>query len=199
MYRSDTSSITIKEFVKGIREVLGHKVVLTTSIVQASQYFAYGIVEAYVILYANFLHFSTWIIGLIPAILTLMLAGFKPFMGMISDKVGRRLIINVGLLIGGIVSILMPFTTDYIWLILILCFFGVGMAMVISSTAAYVSDFSKLEDYGTSIGILSTIMDIGQTLGPIISGYILVAFSFGGVFWMVGFVLLASCIMFIFV
>jgi len=128
-----------------------------------------------------------------------MLAGFKPFMGTISDKVGRRLIINIGLLIGGIVSILMPLTTNYIWLILILCFFGVGMAMVISSTTAYVSDYSKVEDYGTSIGILSTIMDIGQTLGPIISGYILVAFSFGGVFWMVGFVLLASCIMFIFV
>ena len=73
------------------------------------------------------------------------------------------------------------------------------MAMVISSTAAHVSDLSKVKDYGTSIGILSTIMDIGQTLGPIISGYILVAFSFVGVFWMVGFVLLTSCIMFIFV
>ncbi|MFW9972679.1 MAG: MFS transporter [Candidatus Odinarchaeota archaeon] len=199
LHGSDTSSITIKEFGKGIRKVLSHKVVLTTSVVQASQYFAYGIIEAYVILYATSLHFNPLIIGLIPAILTLILVVFKPFMGTISDKVGRRLIINTGLLIGGIASLLISFATNFIWLILILCAFGVGMAMVISSTAAHVSDLSKVEDYGTSIGILSTIMDIGQTLGPIISGYILVAFSFVGVFWMVGFVLLISCIMFIFV
>ena len=199
LQRSDTSSITIKEFGKGIREVLSHKGILTTSIVQASQYFAYGIIEAYVILYANSLHFNPVIIGLIPAILTLILVVFKPLMGTISDKVGRRFIINTGLLIGGIASLLISFTTHYIWLVLILCAFGVGMAMVISSTAAHVSDLSKAGNYGTSIGFLSTIMDIGQTLGPIISGYILVALSFVGVFWMVGFVLLTSCIMFIFV
>lgn len=196
LHGSDTRSITIKEFGKGIKEVLSHKGILTTSIVQASQYFAYGIVEAYVILYANSLHFDAWIIGLIPAILTLMLVGFKPLMGSISDKVGRRIIINTGLLIGGTVSILIPFTTNYICFILILCGFGIGMAMVISSTAAYVSDLSKVKDYGTSIGILSTIMDIGQTIGPIISGYVLVAFSFGGVFIMVSFVLLASILIF---
>ena len=42
-------------------------------------------------------------------------------------------------------------------------------------------------------------MDIGQTIGPIISGYVLVAFSFGGIFSMVGFVLLAAALMFSFV
>jgi DHA1 family multidrug resistance protein-like MFS transporter len=199
LHGSDTTSITIKEFGKGIRKVLSHKVVLTTSIVQASQYFAYGIIEAYMILYATSLHFDPLIIGLIPAILTLILVVFKPLMGTISDKVGRRFIINTGLLIGGIASIVISFATNFVWLVLILCAFGIGMAMVISSTAAHVSDLSKVKDYGTSIGILSTIMDIGQTLGPIISGYILVAFSFVGVFWMVGFVLLTSCIMFIFV
>ena len=144
---TDKISLTIKEFLKGFKEVLSTKVILTTSIVQASQYFAYGIIEAYVILYANSLHFDPLIIGLMPAILTLILVGFKPLMGTISDKVGRRFIINTGLLIGGIASILIAFTTNYVWLVLILCAFGVGMAMVISSTAAHVSDLSKVKDY----------------------------------------------------
>jgi len=193
---TERSSLTIKEFVRGIKEVLTHKLILSTSIVQASQYFAFGIIEAYVILYANSLHFDVWLIGLIPAILTLMLVGFKPLMGYFSDKVGRRLIILVGLLIGGVVSWMIPITTNYIWVILILCGFGIGMAMVVSSTAAYVSDLSKKEDYGAAIGTLSTIMDIGQTLGPILSGYILIAFSFGGVFLMVSIVLFISALIF---
>ncbi|GAH13451.1 unnamed protein product, partial [marine sediment metagenome] len=139
---TERSSFTIKEFARGIKEVLTHKIILSTSIVQASQYFAFGIIEAYIILYANSLHFNAWLIGLIPAILTLMLVVFKPLMGYFSDKVGRRLIILVGLLLGGGVSWMIPITTNYIWVILILCGFGIGMAMVVSSTAAYVSDFA---------------------------------------------------------
>ncbi len=196
---ANKSSLTIKEFLKGFKKVLSNKGILTTSFVQASQYFAYGIVEAYVILYADSLNFDAWIIGVIPAILTLMLVVFKPLMGSISDKMGRRLIIIVGLLFGGGISLLIPFTTDYLWIILILCGFGIGMAMVISSTAAYVSDISKREDYGTAIGTLSTIMDIGQTIGPILSGYVIIVFSFGGVFVMVGVVLLFAALIFSFV
>ena len=193
---TERPSLTIKEFAKGIKEVLTHKIILSTSIVQASQYFAFGIIEAYIIIYANSLNFDIWLIGLIPAILTLMLVAFKPLMGYFSDKVGRRLIILVGLILGGGVSWMIPITTNYIGVILILCAFGIGMAMVISSTAAYVSDLSKKEDYGAAIGTLSTIMDIGQTLGPILSGYILIFFSFGGVFLMVSIVLFISAIIF---
>jgi len=41
-------------------------------------------------------------------------------------------------------------------------------------------------------------MDIGQTIGLILSGYVLIALSFGGVFSMVGIVLLASALIFSF-
>ena len=193
---AEKPSFTIKIFVRGIKEVLSHKIILSTSIVQASQFFAFGIIEAYIILYASSLHFDAWLIGLIPAILTLMLVVFKPLMGYFSDKVGRRLIILVGLLLEGGVSWMVPITTNYIWVILILCGFGIGMAMVVSSTTAYVSDLSKKEDYGAAIGTLSTIMDIGQTIGPILSGYVLIAFSFGGVFLMVSIVLIISALIF---
>jgi len=74
-------SLTIKEFFQGIKDVLSHKVILTTSLVQASQYFAYAIIEGYIILYAKTLNFAVWTFGLIPAILTLMLVIFKPLMG----------------------------------------------------------------------------------------------------------------------
>ena len=193
---AEKSSLTIKEFGRGIKKVLTHKIILSTSIVQSSQYFAFGIIEAYIILYTNSLHFNAWLIGLIPAILTLMLVLFKPLMGYFSDKFGRRVIILVGLLIGGGVSWMIPITTNYISVILILCGFGIGMAMVVSSTTAYVSDLSKKEDYGAAIGTLSTIMDIGQTIGPILSGYVLITFSFGGVFLMVSIVLFISALIF---
>ncbi|MFX0010573.1 MAG: MFS transporter [Candidatus Hermodarchaeota archaeon] len=192
----DHNSITLKEFLRGIKDVITHKIVLSTSLVQASQYFAFGVVESYIILYVKSLNFDAWLIGLIPAILTLMLVVFKPLMGYFSDKVGRRIIILVGLLLEGGVSWMIALMINYIWIVAILLAFGIGMAMVVSSTAAYVSDLSKKEDYGSAIGTLSTIMDIGQTIGPILSGYILIAFSFGGVFLTVSLVLLLSALIF---
>jgi MFS family permease len=190
------SSLTIKEFLQGIKDVLSHKVILTTCIVQASQYFAYAIIEAYIILYAKDLQFAIWTFGLIPAVLTLMLVIFKPLMGSLSDKVGRRIIIIIGLFLGGSVSFLIPFTTNYFWFILIISIFGIGMATVTSSTTAFISDLSKKKDYRAAMGTLSTIMDIGQTISPILGGYVLIAFSFGGVFSMAGIVLLASALVF---
>ena len=106
---NNKNSLTLKEFLQGIKDVLSHKVILTTCIVQASQYFAYGIIEAYIIFYAMNLHFNAWIQGLYIATLTLMLVIFKPLMGTLSDKVGRRLIILIGLILGGSVSLLIMF------------------------------------------------------------------------------------------
>ncbi|MFX0067418.1 MAG: MFS transporter [Candidatus Hermodarchaeota archaeon] len=191
---------TLYEFFIGLRDAIRHRIVFITSVIQASQYFAYGIIEAYIVLYAKALSYDAWIIGIMPAVLVLLLVLLKPPMGSISDKIGRRPIILVGLLLGAIAALVMPYIINPFILLLVLSIFGIGMAMVISSTAAFVSDFAKKEDIGAAIGILSTIMDIGQTIGPILSGYILVVFSYWGVFSMVGFVLiLASGIFFIFV
>jgi MFS family permease len=70
------------------------------------------------------------------------------------------------------------------------------MASVTSSTPAYITDLLEKENYGSAIGVLSTIMDIGQTIGPIISGYILVFFSYQGIFLMTGFTLLFAAFLF---
>jgi len=47
------------------------------------------------------------------------------------------------------------------------------------------------------MGFLGTIMDVGQTLGPIVSGFILATnLQYYGVFPSLAFVLLFSCIVF---
>ena len=46
------------------------------------------------------------------------------------------------------------------------------------ATGAYVADIAKKEELGASVGALSSIMDVGHSSGPLITGLIITYFSF---------------------
>ncbi|MCQ5377274.1 MAG: MFS transporter [Candidatus Methanomethylicia archaeon] len=107
----------------------------------------------------------------------------KPFMGALSDKVGRRPPIAFGAVVMGLPLFGIPFTTNYIAIIALTMVYGLGFAIVTSSTPALASEVVSKAFVGTSMGFLSTIMDVDQTLGPIISSFILASlFGYTGLF-----------------
>jgi MFS family permease len=60
-------------------------------------------------------------------------------------------------------------------------------------------ELAPREFVGTSMGFLDTIMDVGQTLGPILSGFILSSvFQYVGLFWTLSAVLFATAAIFTF-
>jgi MFS family permease len=77
---------------------------------------------------------------------------------------------------GALVSCLLvgaiPFTTQFPLLLLIAIGYGISFAAVLSSTSPMVCELVPTTLVGASMGFLSTTMDIGQTVGPIISGII---------------------------
>lgn len=69
--------------------------------------------------------------------------------------------------------------------------------MVISSTSPLTSELAPPRLVGASMGFLATTMDIGQTLGPIISGFILAkAFGYMGLFTSLSILLVSSSAVF---
>ena len=51
--------------------------------------------------------------------------------------------------------------------------FGLGEALVTSSSAAMVADMCKERHYGTAMGVFGTIFDIGHASGPILGGLLI--------------------------
>ena len=187
---------TLKNFMEGLRIVFQSRRILVTSMVQASQYFAYGIVEAFIILYMEYLNYPAWVMGVVPSILIFLFAVVKPIMGHLSDKYGRKMIISGGLLLTSFSMLLVVYLPLIAFILVSVSLFGIGMAMITSSTSAYVADLIDKELYGGAIGTLSTIMDIGQAAGPIIAGYILVYYGFSWIFLMVSLLLILSLVVF---
>ena len=192
--RARNLKVMIKEGFSGI---LGDHRILVVSSVEAAQLFAYGAVEAFIPKYCSqVLTLPDWQIGAILALEGAALMLTKPLMGRLSDKAGRRLPIIAGLLMGALSLFSIFLVRDGFTLTLVLIFFGIAMSAVTASTSPLVADLSKEKSYGSAMGLLDTIMDVGQTLGPITFGLLLPVFYYYVSFTVVGLLLLAFSFIF---
>jgi MFS family permease len=185
---------TVTRLFRGWKTVTKCHGVLLVGLVQACQYYAYGAVEFFLAGYlpemAQLDPFST---GIIIAS-TIGIGIFaRPYMGRISDRIGRRSPIVFGCVLSGVPLFAIPFVTDFLTLFLLVLVYGFGFAAVASSTNALISDLVPKELVGTSMGFLDTLMDIGQTIGPIVSGLILAtSLQYKGVFPSLSFLLIVA-------
>jgi MFS family permease len=151
---------------------------LSTSLVEAVQYFAYGAIETYLPRYlTENSKFSTLEIGSLFTGQIVVVALTKPIMGRLSDRHGRVPIIIGGLILGGLVTAALSFSLNWFVLIALIGLFGLGLSTVTASTSALVADLSRSSNRGSALGLLSTIMDVGQSLGPILTGVMLGIFA----------------------
>ena len=103
----------------------------------------------------------------------------------------------MGALISMMFLFAVPFTTNFELLLLLILGYGLGFAAVVSSTSPLISELAPSNLVGSAMGFLCTTMDIGQTLGPIISGAILAStLSYVGLFSSLSILLLVSTIIF---
>ena len=196
--QQENAKKTVKKLSSGWKTVARSHGVLAVSFVQACQYYAYGAAEFYLAGYLlEIAQLDVFLTGII--ITSIGVAIFaKPYLGRVSDKIGRRIPIILGCIVSGLPLMAIPFVTDFWVLLLLVIVYGFGFATVTASTPALISELVPDELVGTSMGFLSTIMDIGQTLGPIISGFILATnLQYAGVFPSLTLVLLSSCIIFV--
>jgi len=170
---SEAKKVTRRMF-QGWYQLAKNRGALTVSLIQASQYYVYGAVEFFLVGYLNeVVKIDPLSIGTITGSQIVALIILRPLMGRVSDRIGRKIPIILGSSISCLLLLAFPFTTQFPLLMLLAIGYGLGFAMVISSTSPLISELVPEGLVGTSMGFLSTMMDVGQTLGPIVSGLIL--------------------------
>jgi DHA1 family multidrug resistance protein-like MFS transporter len=170
-----------------IMVVLKNPGILATSGIEAVQYFAFGCLETFLPIYLKEqVGLSPFEIGLLFTVQILAATLTKPLMGRLSDRYGRVLMIATGLALGGATTAVMLYSGNYLVLIVVIGLFGLGLATVTASTAALVADLSWEYSRGGALGVLSSIMDIGHSTGPMVSGLLISAYSYKTAFALVG-------------
>jgi len=178
--------------LEGFRMVLRNHSILIASVTEAAARYVYGALEFFLVGYLkNVAKMDPSLIGIIMGMQLILIPIINPFMGRLSDKVGRKIPIIGGLVLGGISILAIPYNIQFIPLLLISVTFGLCFSMIISSAPALVGDLADKESYGAAMGFLATIMDIGQMAGPIFTGFIMASFGYSGSFFSLGAVLIA--------
>jgi MFS transporter, DHA1 family, multidrug resistance protein len=171
--------------------------ILATSGIEAVQYFAFGALEVFLPIYLNeALKYPAWKIGLLFTAQVLAATLTKPIMGRLSDRYGRLPMIVSGLALGGITTGAMLVSSNYFVILTLIAVFGLGLATVTASTSALVADLSRAQGRGGAMGVLSAIMDVGQSSGPMVAGALVAVYSYRTTFAMVGVFLLAASLIF---
>jgi MFS family permease len=192
---------TIGKMLQGWMTVARNRWVLAVGFVQASLYYVYGSVEFFLAGYLpEVVHLDPFLTGVIITSIIGVAIFARPYLGRISDRTGRKIPIVAGLIISGLPLLIIPFVSDF-WILLVLAIiYGVGFAAVTAAASPLITELVPKDTVGTSMGFFDTVMDVGQTIGPIISGLIFaVTLQYSALFFSLTFVLLLSCIIFMLV
>lgn len=204
----DGSSAPVREALKGqsgrvgreLAVIFRHPGILATSGIEAAQYFAYGSLETFLPIYLHEkVGFSPVEIGLLFTLQIVAATLTKPIMGRLSDRYGRVPMIAVGLGLGGVTTALITFSPNYLVLVVLIALFGLGLATTTASTAALVADFSRQHSRGSALGVLSSIMDVGQSAGPMVTGALIGSYTYRMAFGIVGIGLVVVSLIFGFI
>lgn len=185
-----------EETFQAFKTVASNKGIIITSMVEAAMLFAYGTFETFLPLYSIKNGLNAYAVGILLSAQVITLALTKPMMGRFSDRHGRRPQIFVGTLIGAVGIGSFSLFTSFIPLFALSILFGLSLSIVTSATASLIADLSERKTHGSAMGILGSIMDMGHTTGPLVSGVVAASLGFDMAFIGTSLVLVAAAVVF---
>ena len=170
--------ITLSIFRKSFVNFFSHRRLRAIALVDMATYFAFGTFETFLPLFLASRAVDPYHTGIIFAVQVLLIATTKPAFGWIADRIDKRIQICTGLLLSGISIAAIALSSSFPQFIAISIGTGLGISLSTVATSAYVADLARREEIGASMGALSSTMDIGHSMGPLVTGMIITVAGF---------------------
>jgi MFS family permease len=185
------------EFARGVKEVCANRLVLATSAAQAAQFVLNGTLAAFLPLYGrDVLGLSVAQLGWLFGMQTLTTLTIRPAIGTLSDRIGRRWVIATGLTIGGASVFALSRAATAPAAAAAVAVYAAGTAATTGAASAFITDVTPRARYGAAHGVFGTIYDVGDALGPIVAGMLVVTLGYAPMFQVMAAIALMSAITF---
>ncbi|MGY5879099.1 MAG: MFS transporter [Candidatus Thorarchaeota archaeon] len=167
------SSLNLREIARDMRQVLASpSFLLVTFAVFTMFLLRTGVRSTLVPLFAaNNLGMDEFTIGLILTVGAITTAITIVPMGKISDRIGRKIPLAICLIFSAGATLLIPFSTDLLTMMIALAVYGAVIGLS-GPGAAYVTDVSPQDKLEISMGLYRMISDFGFVVGPLLLGFL---------------------------
>lgn len=130
----------------------------------------FGIIIPVLPFYAENIGASPTQLGLLMAVYSLMQLIFAPMWGRISDRIGRKPVIMIGIA-GLAISFFLMGVSSQLWMLFAARIIGGFLSSANMPTVmAYVADITTPEDRGKGMGVVGAAVGLGFVFGPAIGG-----------------------------
>lgn len=131
--------------------------------------------------------------GMIFLLFSVSAAISRPFSGKLTDTIGRKKVMYIGVAFGTLVLISYPLSLSVLFFLSLRFLHGFSAGFLPTGSTAYVTDILPSEKRGVAMGIYGTFMSVGFGFGNYFSGWIIDLFGYNGLFAVAaGFCLLAG-------
>ncbi len=113
---------------------------------------------------------------------TLVFAGLLFTAGVLGDRIGRRRMLVIGLVLFGLASLASAYAQTPTQLIWARALMGIGGAAVMPSTLSIISNVFDPRERAKAIGVWAGAVGLGVAIGPVVGGALLESYWWGSVF-----------------
>lgn len=183
-------------FIFGVRLLNSKKVLGILFAVMFLVMVGFGIIIPVLPFYAEELGASPFELGLLMATYSVMQFIFAPMWGRISDRIGRKPVLMIGIAGLALSFFLLALATQLWMLFAARIIGGLLSAANMPTVTAYVADITSEEDRGKGMGIIGAAVGLGFIFGPAIGGVfsssnLAIPFYLSGVSSLITFLLVA--------
>lgn len=111
-------------------------------------------------------------IGIVMGSFAIGLLLFRPWLGKMADRRGRKIVLLIGTAIAAIAPLGFLVVKSIGLLMLLRAFHGISLAAFTTAFISLVADLSDEKNRGEVIGYMSLVTPIGLAIGPAIGGYL---------------------------
>jgi MFS family permease len=170
-----------------LKKILSNRMLSSILLYRAVNALGRGTIMSFLPLFAvQVLGLSGTYIGIILSVGIFITAILQTPMGHLADRYDRRLLLIIGGFVASFGYFYMVFTWTIVELFAARLLVSVGGALSLPAVTAIVAEEGRELGAGSTVGVFSTAMSIGQIIGPIFSGYLLDVYGMESVFIFTG-------------
>lgn len=125
---------------------------------------------------------------------------FSPLLGPVSDSIGRKKMIVIGMCLFAIASIATGAATNFSTILIARGFTGIGAAFAAPNVWSYIGDFFEYQERGRVTAIIASALSLGMIFGVPISSFLAKLVNWQGSFYSLGIIsiVVTLCILIVF-